>query len=51
MNNLKDLPVGRHAPNTVNAIIEIPQGSRCKYEYDIELGVFRLDRVLYSAVH
>lgn len=31
--------------------MEIPQGSRNKYEYDPRFGLFRLDRVLYSAVH
>jgi inorganic pyrophosphatase len=36
---------------TVLAFIEIPQGSRNKYEYDEERGVFHLDRVLYSSVH
>jgi inorganic pyrophosphatase len=35
----------------VEAMIEIPRGSRNKYEYDHERGVFRLDRVLYSSVH
>jgi len=29
-------------------IVEIPQHSANKYEYDGELGVFRLDRALYS---
>ncbi|HLS46998.1 MAG TPA: inorganic diphosphatase, partial [Gemmatimonadales bacterium] len=33
------------------AVIEIPANGRNKYELDKELGVFRLDRVLYSAVH
>lgn len=32
-------------------IVEIPQGSRNKYEYDPELGHFRLDRMLFSSVH
>jgi inorganic pyrophosphatase len=36
---------------TVDAFIEIPQGSRNKYEYDEATGQFRLDRVLYSSVH
>ncbi|MBX7150860.1 inorganic diphosphatase [bacterium] len=49
--NLKDIPVGNDFPNVVNAIIEIPEGSRNKYEYDVKLEVFKLDRVLYSAVH
>jgi inorganic pyrophosphatase len=35
----------------VVAFIEIPKGSRNKYEYDDESKVFRLDRVLYSSVH
>ena len=51
MINYKDLPIGESAPVKVNAIIEIPRGSRSKVEYDATLGIFRLDRVLYSAVH
>lgn len=35
----------------VVAIVEIPRGSRNKYEYDDRLGSFKLDRVLYSSVH
>jgi inorganic pyrophosphatase len=35
----------------IEALIEIPSGSRNKYEYDHERGIFRLDRVLYSSVH
>ena len=31
--------------------IEIPKGSRNKYEYDEKTGAIRLDRVLYSSVH
>jgi inorganic pyrophosphatase len=49
--DLHHLPVGPHPPQVVNAIIEIPRGGSNKYEYDTALGVFRLDRVLYSAVH
>ncbi len=36
---------------TVEALIEIPSGSRNKYEYDEATGHIRLDRVLYSSVH
>lgn len=32
-------------------IVEIPKGCSNKYEYDCELGVFKLDRTLYSPVH
>ena len=42
---------GGRADGWVEATIEIPRGSRNKYEYDHQRGVFRLDRVLYSSVH
>jgi len=32
-------------------VIEVPQGSKNKYEIDKKTGLLRLDRVLYSAVH
>src|SRR6267378_6713930 len=32
-------------------VIEIPKGSKVKYELDKQTGLLRLDRVLYSAVH
>jgi inorganic pyrophosphatase len=35
----------------VEVFVEIPQGSRNKYEYDKVRRVFFLDRVLYSSVH
>lgn len=35
----------------VEVIIEIPQGSRNKYEYDPATHAIRLDRVLHSSVH
>lgn len=42
---------GPDAPTIVNGIIEIPMGSRSKYELDKETGMLRLDRVLYSSVY
>lgn len=38
-------------PDVVEVVIEIPRGSRNKYEYDHERHVITLDRVLYSSVH
>jgi len=38
-------------PSSVDIVVEIPRGSRNKYEFDEETGVFRLDRVLSSAVY
>ena len=37
--------------DVLDAVIEIPRGSRNKYELDKQTGVIRLDRVLYSSVH
>ncbi len=47
----KDLPTGPDVPEVVYAVIEIPKGSRNKYEYSKELGSYMLDRVLYSPMH
>lgn len=49
--NYGELPIGSGAPEEVNVVIEIPRGSSNKIEYDAELGVFRLDRVLYSPLY
>lgn len=46
-----DIPTGSEPPSRITAVIEIPTNERNKYELDKELGVFRLDRVLHSAVH
>jgi inorganic pyrophosphatase len=42
---------GEHAPKKVNALIEIPQGARAKYEVDKATGLLKLDRVIYSSFH
>src|SRR3990167_998456 len=46
----KDIPIGEKSPEIVNVVIEIPKGSHNKYEYDENLDVIRLDRVLHSSV-
>ncbi|MBU1670316.1 MAG: inorganic diphosphatase [Actinobacteria bacterium] len=38
-------------PETVEVIVEVPKGSRNKYEYDHERGRIKLNRVLFSSVH
>ncbi len=38
-------------PDVIEVVVEIPGGSRNKYEYDERAGVIRLDRVLSSAVY
>lgn len=42
---------GDNAPQTVNALIEIPKGSHAKYEVDKKTGLLKLDRVIYSSFH
>lgn len=37
--------------DSIPVIIEIPKGSRNKYEYDKETKQFRFDRMLFSSVH
>ncbi|HLU90881.1 MAG TPA: inorganic diphosphatase [Cyclobacteriaceae bacterium] len=46
-----DVGIGEDSPEFVNGIIEIPKGSKGKYELDKETGLLMLDRVLFSAVH
>jgi inorganic pyrophosphatase len=36
---------------SVDVLVEIPRGSRAKYEMDQKTGRIRLDRVLFSSVH
>jgi inorganic pyrophosphatase len=42
---------GKQTPEFVNGVIEIPRGTRAKYELDKKSGLLRLDRVLYSSVY
>ncbi len=43
------IPPGTNIPSVVNVIVEIPKGRRNKFELDKNLGVFKLDRYLYSS--
>src|SRR5579884_1304548 len=49
--SLYDLDPGDDCPQLVRMIVEIPKNCGNKYEYDGKLGVFRLDRALYSPMH
>jgi inorganic pyrophosphatase len=42
---------GKQSPDIVNAVIEIPYGSRIKYEIDHITSLVKVDRVLYSPLH
>ena len=41
---------GEEAPHLFNAVIEIPRGSKVKYELDKATGLLYVDRILYSSV-
>jgi len=42
---------GNRSPEVVDGIIEIPKGTRAKYELDKESGMLKLDRVLYASMY
>jgi inorganic pyrophosphatase len=45
-----DIPAGPKITDVINVIVEIPKGSRNKYEYDKKTDMIRLDRVLFSSI-
>lgn len=45
-----DVDIGAAAPDRVRAVIEIPKGSKVKYELDKTTGLLVVDRILYSSV-
>lgn len=46
-----EVRIGDNPPQNLNAIIEIPRGSRAKYEIDKESGLIKLDRVIYASMY
>lgn len=46
-----NLPAELIQPDNFYAIIEIPKGSKTKYEVDEHTGVLKLDRILYTSTH
>ncbi len=51
MNVWHDIDIDRIKPEKFLAVIEIPKGSKMKYELDKETGRLLLDRVLYTSTH
>ena len=49
MNLWHDVPLGKDVPEEFNTIIEIPKGSKNKYEIDKETGLIKLDRAMKTA--
>ncbi len=46
-----DVEIGKDAPEIVPVVIEVPKGSKVKYELDKPSGLLRVDRILFSSVH
>ena len=44
MNVWHDIPSQYVTPSDFAAVIEIPKGSKCKYELDKSTGLLKLDR-------
>jgi inorganic pyrophosphatase len=44
----RDFPSGPNPPEEIYVVTEIQRHSRNKYEYDARMGVFKLNRVLYT---
>ncbi len=51
MNIWHDISSSRVKPEEFTAVIEIPKGSKTKYELDKETGLLKLDRILYTSTH
>ena len=45
-----DVDIGTQAPEIVTCVIEVPLGSKIKYEIDKPTGMIKVDRILYSSV-
>jgi inorganic pyrophosphatase len=46
-----DVDLGDEAPGIIPVVIEVPKGSKTKYELDKKSGFIKVDRILYSSVH
>lgn len=45
-----DVDPGAQAPAVLTAVVEVPKGSKTKYELDKTCGLIRVDRILFSSV-
>src|SRR5947208_8112414 len=46
-----DVELGDAIPEHGPVVIEVPKGSKTKYELDKKSGLLRVDRILFSSVH
>ncbi len=49
MNLWHEISSGKNLPEIINVIVEIPKGSKNKYEIDKETGLIKLDRAMKTA--
>ena len=45
-----EVGIGDQAPDIIPVIVEVPRGSKTKYELDKVSGLLKVDRVLFSSV-
>lgn len=50
MNPWHDVALGADAPKLIPVIVEVPKGSKVKYEIDKKTGLIKVDRILFSSV-
>ncbi len=46
-----DVEIANLEENLIPVIIEVPKGSKTKYELDKKSGLIRVDRILFSSMH
>lgn len=46
-----EVDLGNDIPNKIPVVIEVPKGSKTKYELDKKSGLMKVDRILHSSVH
>ena len=46
-----DMDSARITPENFMVVIEIPKGSKVKYELDKQSGLLKMDRILYTSTH
>ncbi len=51
MNIYHDIEPERISPKDFMAVVEIPKGSKVKYEIDKTTGILKMDRILYTSTH
>ena len=51
MNIWHDIDSSRIKPEDFMVVIEIPKGSKAKYELDKQTGILKLDRILHTSTH